>query len=202
MNISISKQNSKMGEIPSVSLPSGITCGNYPCYKECYARKIEKLRPSVREAYERNYRILKEDPDTFWKEVEDQIKISRFFRWHVSGDIPDRNYFQRMVDIAKRNQHCQMLCFTKKYDIVNTEIESGTKIPDNLHLIFSAWQGLQMNNPHNFPEAHVRYKDGTTTAASYAVPCNRYSGNCSTCARVDTGCWKLRAGEQVVFDKH
>ena len=202
MSVSISKQNSKMGDIPSVSLPAGITCGNFPCYKDCYARKLEQLRPNVHESYERNYKILKEDPETFWREVEAQIMLSRFFRWHVSGDIPNKEYLNKMIEIAERNKHCEMLCFTKKYDIVNDAVESGMNIPENLHLIFSAWRGLTMKNPHNFPEAHVKYRDGSTTAASWAVPCNRYSGNCAMCASVDTGCWVLKNGEQVVFNQH
>ncbi len=197
--LSISKGNSKMGSIQSISLPSVVTCRSCDCQKKCYARKLERLRPSVAKAYQRNLDVLQSDPDTYWREVEASIMMSRFFRFHVSGDIPDLNYLEHMVDISDRNKHCQILCFTKKYEIVNGFIESGGEIPVNLHIIFSAWVGLNMVNPFSFPEAHVRYRDGSTTAKDSAVECG---GNCTECATTDGGCWILKNGEQVIFDEH
>lgn len=197
--VSISKGNSKMGSIQSISLPSVVTCRSCDCQKKCYARKLERLRPSVAKAYQRNLDVLQSDPDTYWREVEASIMMSRFFRFHVSGDIPDLNYLEHMVDISDRNKHCQILCFTKKYEIVNGFIESGGEIPVNLHIIFSAWVGLNMVNPFSFPEAHVRYRDGSTTAKDSAVECG---GNCTECATTDGGCWILKNGEQVIFDEH
>lgn len=197
--LSISRGNSKMGSIQSISLPSVVTCRSCACQNKCYARKLERIRPAVAKAYQRNLDVLQSDPDTYWREVEASIMMSRFFRFHVSGDIPDLNYLEHMVDISDRNKHCQILCFTKKYEIVNGFIESGGEIPVNLHIIFSAWVGLNMVNPFSFPEAHVRYRDGSTTAKDSAVECG---GNCTECATTDGGCWILRNGEQVIFDEH
>lgn len=89
--------------------------------------------------------------------------------------------------------------FYQKYEVVNEHLGFGGTIPQNLHIIFSAWIGLQMVNPFFLPEAHVRYKNGTTTAADSAKEC---SGNCSECATTDGGCWSLKNGEQVVFNEH
>lgn len=125
--------------------------------------------------------------------------MSRFFRYHVSGDIPDNVYFAHMVEIAQRNPHCEILCFTKKYDIVNDHLDFGGKIPPNLHVVFSAWDDIKMINPHNLPEAHVIYRDGSTTAREDAKLCG---GNCSECATTDGGCWNLHNGEQIVFKEH
>lgn len=197
--LSISRGNSKMGSIQSISLPSVVTCRSCACQNKCYARKLERIRPAVAKAYQRNLDVLQSDPDTYWREVEASIMMSRFFRFHVSGDIPDLNYLEHMVDISDRNKHCQILCFTKKYEIVNGFIESGGEIPVNLHIIFSAWVGLNMVNPFSFPEAHVRYRDGSTTAKDSAVECG---GNCTECATTDGGCWILKNGEQVIFDEH
>lgn len=200
MNVKISKGNSKMGSIPSVSLPAGITCRqDCECSLKCYARKIERLRPSVRESYAYNYRLLKCDPDTYWREVEAAIMLSRFFRFHVSGDIPDFDYLMRMIGVAARNQHCEILCFTKKYGIVNDALMGLRGFPKNLHIIFSAWRGLTCSNPYGLPEAHVRYRDGSTTARKDAVECG---GNCTECAVTSGGCWSLRPGQQVVFNEH
>ena len=198
-HISISRGNAKMGAIPSVSLPSGITCRTCGCINKCYARKLERLRPVVRNAYQHNLTILLEEPETYWREVEAAIMMNRYFRFHVSGDIPDADYFMNMIHIAERNNHCEILCFTKKYDIINDYLNTGHQIPLNLHMLLSAWDGLEMENPHNLPEAHVRYRDDTTTARSDAVRCG---GNCAECALTDCGCWTLKPGEQVIFNEH
>lgn len=200
MNVKISSGNSKMGAIPSVSLPAGVTCRqDCECSKKCYAKRLERMRPSVHQAYQHNYDLLTHDSDTYWREVEASIMMSRFFRYHVSGDIPDNVYLAHMIEIAERNPHCEMLCFTKKYNLVNDHLDFGGTIPQNLHIIFSGWRGMKMVNPYNLPEAHVRYRDGTTTACENAKPCG---GNCTECAITDGGCWTAKHGEQVVFDEH
>lgn len=220
MNVKISPGNTKMGQIPSVSLPAGETCRHdCGCIEKCYAKKLERLRPAVRNAYKHNLNILTEEPDTYWREVEAAIMTSRFFRFHVSGDIPHSSYFIRMIEVAKRNQHCEILCFTKRYGIVNGYLfdtyintptlpeghssvmlkDMGILLPKNLHIIMSAWRGTRMHNPFGFPEAHVRYRDGTTTAAEGAHECG---GNCAECARTGEGCWTLKRGEQIIFNEH
>lgn len=197
--VSISSANKKMGKISSVSLPSVVTCRKCACQQKCYARKLERLRPAVAAAYKRNLDVLQSDPDTYWREVEAAIMLSRFFRFHVSGDIPDITYLIRMVDVAQRNQHCQILCFTKKYELVNDYLSGGAVLPSNLHMILSAWTGLEMQSPFLLPEAHVRYRDGSTTARDDAKLCG---GNCTECAYTDDGCWTLQRGEQVIFNEH
>lgn len=204
MNLKVSTGNSKMGSIPSVSLPAGLTCRtDCECAKKCYARRLALRRPSVRQAYQKNLELYKCSPETYWREVEATIMMSRFFRFHVSGDIPDPSYLSHIVMIAARNPHCEILCFTKKYDIVNDFLSNlraaGGVLPNNLHLILSAWRGLEMRNPYHLPEAHVRFHDGTTTASENARECG---GNCTECAITEGGCWTLKNGEQVVFNEH
>ena len=197
--VKISKGNSKLGAIPSVSLPSIKTCRNCACQEKCYAQKLERLRPSVKNAYEHNLGVLLSDPTTYWREVEASVMMSRFFRFHVSGDIPNTAYLENMVAIAGRNAHCEILCFTKRYEMVNGFIQKNGELPSNLHMIFSGWVGLEMANPFSLPEAHVRYRDGSTTAREDAIEC---SGNCTECALTEGGCWNLQKGQQVVFNEH
>lgn len=48
MQVKISQGNSKMGSIPSVSLPAGVTCrSDCECNKKCYAMKLERLRKEI-----------------------------------------------------------------------------------------------------------------------------------------------------------
>lgn len=198
-HVSISKANSKMGDIRSVSLPSHLTCAASPCWETCYAHKLERIRPNVRSAYRKNLDILQKEPDKYWREVEAAVMISRFFRFHVSGDIPDASYLHSLVGVANRNPHCEILCFTKRYQLVNDLLSGGEKLPENLHLLFSVWRGFPVENRFSLPEAHVLYRDGTTTARADAVSC---SNNCSECAVTNSGCWTLECGQQVVFHEH
>lgn len=197
--VKFSPGNSKMGSIPSVSLPAKKTCRECACWNKCYAAKLERLRPAVRNAYQNNLDVLLQDEESYWREVEAQIMLSRFFRFHVSGDITSAAYLEHMCSVAARNPHCQILCFTKKYELVNRCVGNGLSVPENLHLIFSGWPGLEMDNPHSFPEAHVLFRDGTTTAREDAILCG---GNCTECAVTDSGCWTLKRGEQIVFKEH
>ncbi len=200
MGVKISKGNIKMGSIPSVSLPAVITCrDDCGCGSKCYASRMERLRPNIRYSYLNNLRVLLTQPEAYWSGVEEQLKVSDFFRFHVSGDIVDDTYFANMVDVAKRNPHCEMLCFTKKYSIVNDFLSAGGKIPENLHIVFSGWRDLEMENPYNLPESHVRFRDGITEARADAKECG---GNCTECANTNGGCWTLKSGEQIVFNEH
>ena len=199
--VSISKGNTKMGAIKSVSLPPIVTCNECGCSRKCYAAKLARIRPKVREAYQNNLKILNEDPDTYWREVEGSVMCCKYFRFHVSGDIPNSKYFRKMVEVAGRNPHCEILVFTKKFIIVNKFVgQYGLEaIPSNLHVVFSGWPGYRMDNPYSFPEAHVRFRNGITTASPNAIPC---SGNCTHCVQTDRGCWTMKHGEQVVFKEH
>lgn len=197
--VSFSKENSKMGPIYSVSLMPIITCvPGCKCSKECYAFRLTKYRKTVRDAWLRNTRILKGNPESFWRQTEGMIMMSRYFRFHVGGDIPDKDYLDNMFAVAKRNPHCKILCFTKRYELVNERMKQMDK-PENLQLILSSWRGMEMENPYNLPEAHVLYKDGFTMAKPDAFKCN---GNCFACAKAETGCWTMRNGQQVAFKEH
>ena len=200
MQIKISLGNKKMGAVQSVSLPAILTCrADCDCKEICYALKITKLRKQVRNAYMSNYELLKSNPEEYWRELNAAVALNRYFRFHVSGDIPDFEYLENMIDVAKRNKHCEILCFTKKYSIVNRWISEHGEIPRNLHIIFSGWRNLKMENPYKLPEAHVRFKDGYCEASENAQECG---GNCSECSIIGSGCWNLKCGEQVIFNQH
>lgn len=207
MIVHISPSNGKMGPIPSVSLPAGETCRkDAPCYQKCYARRLEAFRTTVHDSYVDNLAVLIQDPSVYWREVEASIMMSRYFRFHVAGDIPDPDYLERMMYVTNRNQHCDVLCFSKQYEIGDDYLRRheksdpiGLGVPKNMHFVYSVWKGLECPNPYRMPEAHILYKDGTTTARPDAIPCG---GNCTDCAKHEGGCWKLKRGDQLVIKEH
>ena len=202
-HVVISKGNIKMGQIQSVSLPPIVTCSTLACKfcgKKCYARKMCKLRQTVKESYDNNLDILLNDKELFWREVNAAVALTTYFRFFVSGDIYDKDFLENMVLCARKNKHCSILCFTKKYSLVNEYLDHH-RLPKNLNIVFSAWKGLEMPNPFNLPTAEVMYKDGTSTAeeGKKYIYC---SGNCSECISEKRSCWNLKKGEGVIFAEH
>lgn len=198
LKVSISPGNTKMGAIPSVSLPPVVTCPkNCPCTKKCYAAKLCRIYPSVKKAYKNNLDVLNDDWGEYWRQVRHAVSMTRYFRFHVAGDIPNAGYFKEMVITAKQNPHTEILAFTKQYDIINNFINVAGGIPQNLHIIFSEWEGMITPNPHKLPTAAVIFK-GSEPAQNWKI----CGGNCAECACRGVGCWELKSGETIAFYEH
>lgn len=195
LSVSISGGNNKMGEIPSVSLLPYVTCP-YKC-PECYAAKLAALRPAVCNAYARNTALALDNLDAYFAQVRAAAMVTRFFRFHVSGDILNAAYFAEMVKTAEMLPHTEFLTFTKRYSIVNEFMDNGGAIPENLHIIFSAWDGVEMDNRYNMPVAAV-VRPGCDPLDGWKI----CGGNCFECACRGVGCWQLKNGETIAFNLH
>ena len=197
--VSISAGNRKMGAIPSVSLPPIITCPNCKeCAKKCYAAKMCRIYPSVKKAYDNNLDILRRNPVAFWTQVKAAASMTRYFRFHVSGDIINRAYFENiMVATAQALPATRFLAFTKNYKAVNDYLNDGNEIPENLKIIFSEWGDMEINNPHKLPTAAVIFK-GQQPRPEWKI----CGGNCAECACQGVGCWEIKSGETIAFYEH
>lgn len=199
LKVKISNGNTKMGRIKSVSLPPVVTCRkDAPCIKKCYARRLMRY-PNVRNAYDNNLSLYKQDSGEYFAQVEHIARLERFFRWHVAGDIPDVEYLANMCYIAIKCEDTQFLCFTKQHEIVNKYIGMGFRIPHNLSLIFSEWEGLELNNPHNLPTAKVITQEQADAMQDKRFLCG---GNCEHCVINKVGCWYLLDGESIYLVEH
>lgn len=210
--IAISKGNVKMGDVPSVSLPPVATCPNCNgCAKQCYFIRNCCMYPHVLEAVARNLALVARAPLTYFNAVakfclETKSKKNPAlkhdaFRWHVGGDIPDADYFELMVAVAEECPGTKFLAFTKNYKVVNEFLDKGNELPSNLQVLFSAWPGVEMDNPHNLPTSSPLFVDGKT-AQTDGKTVHLCGGNCRKCFETGTGCWTLKRGEAVVFPAH
>lgn len=203
MSVKISKTNSKLGLIPSVNLVPILTCRkNCPCVKDCYALKGRYRFPNVKNNHVHNYNEYLFNPERYFEDIKYAINNGlvsySYFRWHAAGDIVDEQYFAGMVKVANELPNTSFLAFTKKFEIINQFLKDGGIIPDNLHIVFSAWgDSFKIKNPYRFPVAYVRFPDQSQNKniPKEAVEC---SGDCTKCLQ----CWKIKKGESVVFDKH
>lgn len=202
--VHISTKISKIGEmIPCVSLPPIETCrSDAPCKKLCYATKGRFRFQNVKNCLWRNLEIYNTNSAEFFKQANGFLDMIpyKYFRWFSAGDIPDISFLEEMCKLAKQHKGTQFLCFTKKYELVNSYIGSDCRIPENLHIVFSRWGNFPCENPHNFPEAWIAFKnEDNAEIPTYAREC---SGNCSECVSTKGNCWNLKKGEAVYFHQH
>ena len=204
IQIHISTGNAKLGSIMNISLPPVVTCPNCStCSKYCYAIRSYLKGPNVNNAWNENYFLFLNDPNRYFSEISKAVKLQRFFRWHVSGDIVNAEYFAGMIRVAMENPKVEFLAFTKAYQIVNAAIAAGAVIPSNLHLLFSAAPGVDMPNPYNIPECHINFADPALNTycggAEYEYHC---TGNCTECAVNGCGCFFLKNGDVTIINQH
>lgn len=201
----ISNGNRKIGRVMNVSLPPVLACGNCRhCMRYCYDIKACLQYPhTVADARIRNWVILSRDRNEYFRRIEEKIsrrRRNKYFRWHVSGDIVDRDYFERMVGIAYLHPDFVFWTYTKMYWIVNAFIADGGRIPENLHIMFSEWDGVEMDNPYGMPEFTCKMKDGNRNhAPEYFDSLYKCPGNCDICKECGRGCL---AGETTYADEH
>ena len=205
-SVSIPHSNSKMGEVTSVSTLPLITCPSScygTCGKICYAVKLANVRPSVLKSYARNTAIFLKSPDRYFAEIDLAARAVRYFRFHVSGDIVNADYFDRMVDVCRKNPKTEFLCFTKNFETVNRFVaknggSAAAAIPENLHMLYSGGAGVEMSNPFNFPETTIILdeKDFDPDTMKFC------EGSCFGCAYRGVGCWQAKSGDIIAFKKH
>ena len=203
-HVHISQGNTKLGAIMNISLPPVVTCHNCAsCKHYCYAVRSYNRFTDTAAGWNENYCMFLKDPIEYFRSVSRAVKTQRFFRWHVSGDIVNRDYLRGMIMVAKDNPKVEFLAFTKAYQIVNAAIADGATIPGNLHLLFSAAPGVEMPNPYRLPECHINFADPSQNTycggAEYEYHC---TGNCTECAVNGCGCFFLKNGDVTIINQH
>lgn len=195
----ISKGNSKMGKIPNISLPPIVTCNGCEdtCADKCYANKFYRMYPSVKKAWDKNLEEYLTNPVKYFASISKQLARlqPKFFRWHVGGDIPNQLYFIGINNVANMYPATKFLLFTKQYATINAYVELRDMLPKNLQIVFSAWPGMQIDNPFNFKIAWMQ--DGTEDRVpESAFEC---AGSCTECS----ACFSLnKIDRDVVFHIH
>ena len=198
--VHVSTTVSKLGSaIPTVNLPPIVTCRpDAPCFKDCYARRGNFRYQNAQNSMENNLLAYQENPKLFFSMIAEVWQNFQRARWFSAGDIVDEKFLRGMCWVARKCPKTEMLCFTKKYDLVNQFLAEKHIIPKNLHIVFSRWRDFPCENPHNFPETWVFFPKETEANVLIpqdAIPC---SGQCSKCS----SCWTLKKGQCVVFKKH
>lgn len=196
--VNVTNGNTKLGKaISNINLPVGLTCrSDAPCYKYCYARRGNWRYDQVIASLQKNLDAYLNDSKKYFDSISRQTALNRYVRWHSSGDIVDEQYLAGMCLVARRNKETHYLCFTKKYEIVNSFLAKGKRIPKNLTIVLSAWSDWVPDNPYHLPVAYVYGRTFNNDAIpADAIPC---AGKCYECQ----ACWHLRKCQSVYFKRH
>lgn len=203
LKVQVLPGNTKTGKsVYTVSLIPIADCQNCSlCARECYDINNVCRFPAVRNLRAINSAIHKHDLKAFWRGVKAQIVKNGIpaLRINVGGDLTYQDFIE-IGSMAEDLKNVKFIFFTKNIDDLNKYADEYA-FPDNVACMLSRWPGDSVDNKHHFPEAHVLFADGTTTAPEYgAVFCK---GNCSRCALgIDEGCFSLKKGESVIFEEH
>ena len=111
--------NTKVGALPTFSLPSGITCPGASawCRKHCYGQRFERLRPNCRFAYARNLQLSFAPAD-----LADQLtKIippeTPCLRLHVTGDFYSAEYISAWHSVCVAHPTILFWAYTRSWAI-------------------------------------------------------------------------------------
>ncbi len=201
--ISMSNKNSKTGAAClNIAFPVCTCREDAPCKKTCYACKGCQQIAVVQGAYYRNLRLYYDDPDNFFEQVYCKVKFSGLpkVRLFDSGDFPDAEFLDRLVEVCKKTPSTKWMAFTKKYWIVNEYIDKNGDLPKNLNIMFSAWDIFwEVPNPHGLGIAYVDFNDKRLNPEfpRNAFRCPGRESTCSACG----ACFSKKLKE-VVFHEH
>ena len=193
--ISISKGNLKLKSISSFSLTPIKSCVNFKyCSKKCYALKAYKAYPNTKKAYDRNFRIAKDNLKELKKQLINYLRDYKqnYFRIHVAGDFFSQEYLDMWKEICKEFINIKFLAYTKAYNL------KFTNKSENLEIVFSTFDTMEKNidellmNKFKMPIARA----GTENPDKEKYLSCAY--NCSICKY----CWHLSELKKNVFFKY
>lgn len=153
LNVTISKQNKKLGNIPAfntlagnrlLTLSNGTiltnivgTCGKHckECFHDCYAvRYIKCHHNSTVRPYAANTIVMRHDPDKLRKAIKEYCdkNIVKYFRFHTSGELESLQQFFSYCKICLENPDVIFYIYTKAFDILEKYLDLGEEFPNTL----------------------------------------------------------------------
>jgi hypothetical protein len=204
--IIISPNNTKLGKIPSFSLPAISSCPGATtwCASKCYADKVARIYKNAAKSYETNFNATKNNKDFVLLMNTELVKLSNkginIFRFHVSGDFYDVKYVYDWVNIAKSNPNMQFYGYTRSWSISNMlpHLEALRSLP-NVILFASTDTATMGNIPNGWREAYAG--DSKPGGTPKMVFCLEQAGKLSTCDQCKL-CFNTKSTVNIYFKTH
>ena len=164
-----------------------------PCFS-CYARKLQKLRPSVDTGWKANLaKWNASDPILWIKAMAFQIErynVDGFHRWFDSGDLQSLEMLDAIVEVAKATPQIKHWLPTQERGIVK---QYRKPIPDNLIIRVSASM-VNGDKPSFDHASQVFYK---VDPKGYECGASKRGNACGPCK----ACWD-KSIDFISYPKH
>lgn len=193
----IAEGNVKVGKVWTFSLPSFVTCpGASPwCRKHCYALRLERLRPTCRQAYVRNL-SLSLYPERFVEYVLELLpEDAPLVRVHVGGDYYSQEYCTSWLQICQARPDTLFWCYTRAWSIptLRPSLEELRAL-HNVQLLASTDPDMPL------PPADWRAAFIEIDPRASGMPCRHQQGQVESCLECGY-CFRESEGN-VVFKVH
>ena len=192
---SISDKNDKIGNTMNISFAPILACGKCEdCMCSCYAVKnLVRRGMTVINAWVKNWALFCHDRDEFFRQIRAKMarrRKNKFLRWHIAGDIVDRDHFERMNNVAVDFPDWREWTYTEMHHIVNKFCDDNGRdaIPETFNIMFSDWSlktGVPIHNPYHFKRFIIVPKGTPKDAMPKGFYC---PGNCDFCKDHKCGC--------------
>ena len=168
-----------------------------PCHS-CYARKLQKLRPSVDQGWKANLAKWEaSDPKAWVASMVFQIaryNTDGYHRWFDSGDLQSMDMLDAIAAVARMTPNVRHWLPTQERKLVSDWLKLGNTLPDNLNVRVSAAK-LDGDKPKGINGSQV-YTKGQAPKG-YACPARTQGNNCGECR----ACWS-RNVPLISYPKH
>ena len=171
--------------------------------ESCYARRIQRLRPSVDKGWKANLekgrQWLANNPAQWVAAAVFQIeKLAAksgqpFHRWFDSGDLDSVSQLAAIVQVAEKTPSIKHWLPTRELDIVRQWERDGGIVPDNLVIRLSA--PMVDMRPVKGANTSTVHKD--KAPVGHACPAPLQGNNCGDCR----ACWD-KSVANVSYKKH
>lgn len=159
----------------------------------CYARKLQKLRPSVDKGWQGNYlaatTMIANNPEKWVSACVFQINRmanksgERYHRWFDSGDLDSVEMLAAICEVAAQTPNIQHWLPTREAAMVKAYAKQGGGVPANLVIRVSATMvGDKPVTSHATTSTVHRKGDHQH---GHECPAPKQGGNCGDCR----ACW-------------
>ena len=206
--IAVSPNNTKLGKIPSFSLPAISSCPGATswCTSKCYADKISRIYKNAAKAYLKNFHAAKSNKD-FVSLMNTELDVlrkkgNRVFRMHVSGDFYDVKYIYDWVNIAKLNPDMQFYGYTRSWSVPGmlSHLEALRCLP-NVILFASTDIATTSSIPTGWREAFAGDFPPLNLVKPKMIMCLEQAGKLPTCDACKL-CFNTKSTVDIYFKTH
>ena len=171
---------------------------NTPCFA-CYARKLQRLRPSVDQGWKANLNKWKaSDPDQWEQAMTFQIlryNTDSYHRWFDSGDLQSVGMLHSIVNVCLMTPNIKHWLPTQERGVVSKFKRNGGVLPSNLVIRVSA-SLLNGAMPKGYRNGSQVFTKGYEPRGKECKARSR-NNSCGTCR----ACWSKDV-ELISYPKH